>query len=112
MLCTSDLFLNTPFNENFFLFSSCVVFSPYCICAIAGVDCSVSSNGFTSAAAEWWMLGYAHYHVITLYSGFGRSGAYRTLEAERMYTIHQTVKECNATSFTKHEDMQYEWAGI
>jgi len=79
---------------------------------VTASDCNVSANGFTSAAAEWWMLGYADYHVITLYSGFGRSGAYRTLNAERIYTVHQTPKECNATSYTRHEDMQNDWAGI
>jgi len=58
------------------------------------------------------MLGYADYHVITLYSGFGRSGAYRTLEQERIYTLNQKALECTPKSFTEHGDMVFEWAGI
>jgi len=58
------------------------------------------------------MLGYADYHVITLKSGFGRSGGYRTLNAERIYTIRPTATECNANGYTKHEDMANDWAGI
>ena len=28
---------------------------------------TVSHKGFKNAAAEWWLMGYAHYHVITQY---------------------------------------------
>ena len=72
----------------------------------------MSSNGFTNAAAEWWMLGYADYHVITQASGFGRSGAYRTLNAERIYTVHRTPKQCGVNDFTRHLNMATDWAGI
>lgn len=27
--------------------------------------CAVSLEGFQFAAAEWWLMGYGHYHVIS-----------------------------------------------
>lgn len=74
--------------------------------------CSVSGGGFTTAAAEWWMLGYAHYHVVTLYSGYGRTGAYRTLSTDRIYTIHQHPMQCTKSSYSDLEHLMYDWSGI
>jgi hypothetical protein len=78
----------------------------------AGEACVVSDLGFNTAAAEWWLLGYADYHVITLYSGFGRSGAFRTLSTDRIYTVHQSPIQCNKGSFSNLETLMYDWAGI
>lgn len=75
---------------------------------------TVSKEGFTTAAAEWWMLGYADYHVITRSSGYGRSGAYRTLAQETIYTIdkHALTQDCSKDSFTPLEDLMFDWSGI
>lgn len=75
---------------------------------------TVSAEGFAVAAAEWWMLGYADYHVITMSSGYGRSGAYRTLTHETIYTIdkHKSFAECSRSAFTPLEDLMYNWSGI
>jgi hypothetical protein len=78
----------------------------------AGEACVVSDLGFNTAAAEWWLLGYADYHVITLYSGFGRSGAFRTLSTDRIYTVHQSAVTCNKGGFSNLENLMYDWAGI
>ncbi len=77
-----------------------------------GEACAVSSSGFTNAAAEWWMLGYADYHVITLYSGYGRTGGYRTLTTDRIYTLHDKPMECTKKSFTDQEKLMFDWSGI
>lgn len=74
--------------------------------------CTVSGGGFTTAAAEWWMLGYAEYHVVTLYSGYGRTGAYRTLSTDRIYTIHQHAMQCTKSSYSDLEHLMYDWSGI
>ena len=72
----------------------------------------VSAKGFAIAAAEWWMLGCADYHVITAQSGFGRSGAYRTMRADRVYMLDQTPLECTADSYTKYLELTFGWSGI
>lgn len=78
-------------------------------------NCQVSNEGFTTAAAEWWLLSYARYHVISLYSGFGRSAAFHSLYPHSIYTI-QTAKAkspviCERT-FTDLETLSYDWSGI
>jgi len=75
-------------------------------------DCKVTTDGFTTAAAEWWMQGYADYHVITLYSGYGRSGAFRTLSHDVVYTVHNKPVTCSNTTFTDLENIMYDWSGI
>jgi hypothetical protein len=82
------------------------------VCAAGDAACAVSDLGFNTAAAEWWLLGYADYHVITLYSGFGRSGAFRTLTTDRIYTVHQKEVTCNKDSYSNLEALMYDWAGI
>ena len=75
--------------------------------------CAVSQEGFYAAAAEWWMLGYADYHVITVSSGFGRSGAFRAMQSDRIYTIYKDHPvSCSKNSFTQLEDLMYDWSGI
>lgn len=83
-----------------------------------GADCSVSTLGYRTAAAEWWLLGLADYHVITKYSGFGRSAAFRGMKRDNVYTINVNKRgdpqwtSCNNQSFTSLEDMSYDWSGI
>lgn len=74
--------------------------------------CEVSDGGFLAAAAEWWMLGYADYHVITRYSGYGRSGAFRTVTSDTVYTIHTSPLSCDAQSFSPLDEIMYDWSGI
>jgi hypothetical protein len=77
-------------------------------------DCKVSQEGFTTAAAEWWMLGYAEYHVVSLNSGDGRSGAFRTLNKDMVYTVPHNNKPIkrNKNSATDLENIMYDWSGI
>ena len=76
-------------------------------------DCgSVSDVGFHTAAAEWWLLGYAEYHVITLYSGYGRSGAYRTYTTDRIWSVDKSANRCHKGGYSNLEEIMYDWAGI
>jgi hypothetical protein len=78
--------------------------------------CEVSTEGFATAAAEWWLMSYARYHVITLYSGYGRSAAMHSLYPNSIYTIQNkkfnSPVVCNSQSFTDLETLSYDWSGI
>lgn len=79
-------------------------------------NCVVSSEGFKAAAAEWWMYSYARYHVISQYSGYGRSAAMMSFRKNSIYTVpykqmSKTIM-CSNTSFTELGDLPYEWSGI
>jgi hypothetical protein len=76
-------------------------------------SCAVSHTGFATAAAEWWMIGYADYHVVTESSGYGRSGGYRTGNKDNIFTIYKSQPTvCNREGFTELEDLMYDWSGI
>lgn len=77
-------------------------------------DCTVDTNSFMTAAAEWWLLGEADYHVITKNSGYGRSAGFRSLNRDRIYSIHsgRQSKSCGSGDFTPLENLAYEWSGI
>lgn len=82
-------------------------------CGQNGEDCSVSHAGFSVAAAEWWMLGACDYHIISKYSGFGRSAAFRSLRRDQIYTTEKGKQpSCGEKSFSDVYDMPYEWSGI
>jgi len=49
-------------------------------------NCTVSVTGFQTAAAEWWLFALAEFHVISRFSGFGRSAAMRSSN-HSIYTI-------------------------
>lgn len=75
--------------------------------------CPVSDEGFNTAAAEWWMLGYADYHVVTLSSGYGRAGAFRTGNRNNIYTIYRDQETlCDREGYTRQEQLIYDWSGI
>jgi hypothetical protein len=76
-------------------------------------SCAVSHTGFATAAAEWWMIGYADYHVVTESSGYGRSGGYRTGNKDNIFTIYKNQPTlCNRDGFTELDDLMYDWSGI
>ena len=79
-------------------------------------NCTVSNTGFMHAAAEWWMIGACHYHVITLNSGYGRSAAARSLRRNSIYTVREDrkhpMKVCNNTTYTDLEQLSYDWSGL
>jgi hypothetical protein len=78
--------------------------------------CEISQEGFQTAAAEWWMIGLADYHVITMHSGYGRTGAFRTLNKETIYTIDReptfNAQVCDRANASQLESLMYDWAGI
>lgn len=81
-------------------------------------DCTVSHAGFQTAAAEWYLLGLCEYFVISEWSGFGRSAAFRSLRNDSIYTIRNDKRGrplhavCDQRSFTELGDMPYDWSGI
>eukprot|EP01038_Epipyxis_sp_PR26KG_P017036 gene17036-23418_t len=85
------------------------------VCSIEGNNnCTVSLTGYTTAAAEWYTLGFADYFVITLYSGYGRSAGFRSLKRDHIYTIKNGNGDalCNEKSFTDLENLSFDWSGI
>ena len=78
----------------------------------AAVGCDVTDPGFLAAAAEWWMIGYADYHVVTRWSGYGRSGAFRTITSNSLYTIHDTHVTCSEDNYSPLDEIMYDWSGI
>jgi hypothetical protein len=82
----------------------------------APVSCAVSKEGFATAAAEWWLMSYARYHVITGYSGYGRSAAMHSLYPNSIYTVNNgkfnAALTCNNQSFTDLETLSYDWSGV
>lgn len=87
-------------------------------CRKAGIsDCTVSNVGFETAAAEWWLLMYARYFVISEYSGYGRTGAAASLHADSTYTVRYNERAsssivCDAASFTTLQSFANDWSGI
>ncbi|RYH21766.1 hypothetical protein EON65_20195 [archaeon] len=79
-------------------------------------NCTVSSTGFEAAAAEWWILSFSSYHVISQYSGFGRSASMVGFKGRSVYTIpHKMMSKtvtCGKTSVTDFYDLPYEWSGV
>lgn len=76
--------------------------------------CVVDNLSFKTAAAEWWLLGHAEYHVITKNSGYGRSAGFRSLNRDKIYTVHsgRSPMTCDANSFRPLENHAYDWSGI
>jgi hypothetical protein len=80
----------------------------------------ISQSGFRNAAAEWWLGGYANYHVITQWSGYGRSAAFRAMGKDAIYTINQNKNgqfspnegSCEKGKHTDLYTMFYDWSGI
>lgn len=79
-------------------------------------NCVVSNEGFRTAAAEWWLLSFAPYHVITRYSGYGRSAAMYSLHPDSIYTVMNGKGSasitCSPQSFTDLETLSFDWSGI
>jgi hypothetical protein len=60
-------------------------------------------------------MGYTDYHVITRYSGYGRTAGMRSLRKNSIYTIQigqKNVAVCDDKSFTDLENLSYDWSGI
>lgn len=79
-------------------------------------ECNVSSIGFQTAAAEWWLLSLANYHVISERSGYGRSAGMLSLHPNSIYTIPRHMQHgeitCNNESFTDIGKLPLDWSGI
>jgi hypothetical protein len=79
-------------------------------------NCTVSPVGFQVAAAEWWLYSFAHYHVISQYSGFGRSAGMLSFYPNSIYTIPYKAMSktitCSESSFTELLDLPYEWSSM
>eukprot|EP01031_Cornospumella_fuschlensis_P034089 gene34089-41262_t len=79
-------------------------------------NCTVSSKGFEAAAAEWWMLSFSTYHIISQYSGFGRSASMVGFKGRSVYTVpHKMMSKtiaCGKNSATDFYDLPYEWSGV
>eukprot|EP01031_Cornospumella_fuschlensis_P033911 gene33911-41036_t len=84
-------------------------------CSLAG-DCAVSTEGFETAAAEWWLLSMSSYFVISEYSGFGRSASMIGFKGRAVYTIPPFLAKesvtCDRDSVTDIEDLPYAWSGV
>jgi hypothetical protein len=81
---------------------------------VCKVNCTVSDRGFSDAAAEWWMFGYADYFVVTKYSGYGRSAAMRGMKRTHIYTVmHGRQKlNCHQHGGTSLGVISNDWSGI
>jgi hypothetical protein len=81
-----------------------------------GKQCVSSEAGVKTAAAEWWLMKFARYHVITEYSGYGRSAAMTSLFPKSIYTIEHNKASrditCNPNTFTPLDDLPYYWSGV
>lgn len=82
-----------------------------------GGNCNVSIDGFATAAAEWWLMSFARYHVISCYSGYGRAAAMMSLYPNSIFTIPdgKTASNdivCNNRTYTDLETLSYDWSGI
>lgn len=82
--------------------------------SVCKTDCTVSDDGFFTAAAEWWLFGACDYHVISKHSGYGRSAGMRARRLNSIYTINnaRAPVTCDASSFTDLENIYYDWSGI
>lgn len=81
--------------------------------SVCSVDCKVSTNGFLTAAGEWWLLGMSDFFVISANSGFGRTAAFRSLRSEATFTIRPGMPpQCGADSFDGTKKLAADWAGI
>lgn len=77
--------------------------------------CVVSDAGFHTAAAEWWLMSYARYHVITRSSGFGRSAAMHSLHYDSIFTMeikHRGSVNCRKGSASNLHKLGTDWSGI
>ena len=62
---------------------------------ICPLESCVSQSGFSSAVAEWWLLGEADYIVASLYSGFGKSSAARAFHLHNtFFTFPGNKQDC------------------
>eukprot|EP01036_Dinobryon_divergens_P032402 gene32402-41978_t len=81
---------------------------------------TVSERGFQTAAAEWWLMGLADYHVITEASGYGRTASMRAMKPKSIYTVPpydpQQAKRmrvnCWRNDFTPLWKLSSDWSGI
>ncbi len=77
--------------------------------------CVVSDTGFYTAAAEWWLMSYARYHVITRSSGFGRSAAMHSLHHDSIFTMeikHRGPVNCRKGTASNLHKLGTDWSGI
>jgi hypothetical protein len=74
----------------------------------------VSDEGFSTAVAEWWLLGHADYIVASLYSGFGKSAAMRGFKQDSLYFTHRgDTKGClNTRKYASTQGLGTILAGI
>jgi hypothetical protein len=76
----------------------------------------VSETGFNTAAAEWWSVGLADYHVVGIQGGYGKSAVMRTGRLNSTYLIYpdQTPEEtsCVRKRYAKTKEIKLAFAGI
>jgi hypothetical protein len=76
----------------------------------------VTQTGFNTAAAEWWSLGLADYHVVGIQGGYGKSAVMRTGRLNSTYLIYteQTPAQisCTKRSYARTREIKVAFAGI
>lgn len=75
---------------------------------------TTDKTGVRRAIAEWYLMGFAHFHVISESSGFGKTGAMRS-GSPFVYIVPDKPKApmiCNEKSFATLDEMAISWSGI
>eukprot|EP01038_Epipyxis_sp_PR26KG_P008508 gene8508-11500_t len=54
-----------------------------------GDNCAVSSVGFSTAVAEWWLGAFADSFIVSHRSGYGKSSAMRSMHGNSIYVINK-----------------------
>lgn len=77
-------------------------------------NASVSVEGFRLAAAEWYLMSFADYHVITTNSGFGRSAAMLAGKPGSIYSIANgsAPAACGPAQYSTIGSLGKVWSGI
>lgn len=77
----------------------------------------MSIPGFVTAAAEWWMLSFADFFVVSDNSGFGRTAAFHSLKHSKDHPViyammSDSVANCSKDSYTPMEKLASAWSNI
>lgn len=76
----------------------------------------VSNEGFQIAAAEWWSLGLADYHIIGIQGGYGKTALMRAGRLNSTYLIYpdQTLEQtkCSRKKYARVSEIKIAYAGV
>jgi hypothetical protein len=76
----------------------------------------VTQDGFNTAAAEWWNLGLADYHVVGIQGGYGKTAVMRTGRLKSTYLIQPdqlvTQISCTKKNYARTQAIKTAYAGI